>query len=87
MLKAHVEEVNGVVMLVVPPDIVIRLQLSRGSEVEVALQEETLLFGPSSRRSRYRLDDLLDQSDPAAFERTEEDWEFLNSPPVGRELI
>jgi hypothetical protein len=55
--------------------------------VEVALQDETLLVGTSSRRSRYRLDDLLDQSDPAAFERTEEDWEFLNSPPVGRELI
>ncbi len=87
MLKEHVEEVNGIVMLVVPRDIVDRLHLSTGSEVEVALQDETLLVGQSSRRSRYRLDDLLDQSDPAAFERTEEDWEFLNSPPVGRELI
>jgi len=87
MLKAHVEEVNGSVMLVLPSTIVDRLGLSAGSEVEIDVKDHTLLLQSRTRRGRYSLDDLLTQSDPSAFEQTDEDREFLNSPPVGRELI
>jgi len=87
MAKAHVEEFNGSVMLILPSTIVDRLRLSAGSEVEIDVKDETLLLRSRTRRGRYRLDDLLSQSDPSAFEQTDEDREFLNSPPVGRELI
>ena len=87
MAKAHVEEFNGSVMLILPSTIVDRLGLSAGSEVEIDVKDNTLLLQSRTRRGRYSLDDLLTQSDPSAFEQTDEDREFLNSPPVGRELI
>ena len=87
MLKAHLEEVNGSFMLVLPPTIVDRLKLKAGSEVEVAVEEGTILVRSSSPRKRHQLADLLAQSEPSAFERTDNDREFFNSPPVGRELI
>jgi len=86
MTKAHLEEVNGTVMIAVPPAILDRLQLSVGSEVEVDLAEQSLVLRPVSDRAS-RLAELIATSDPLAFERTEEDWEWLNSPPMGRELI
>jgi hypothetical protein len=39
------------------------------------------------KRSKYTLDELMEKSDPRAFERTKEDEEWFNSPPVGRELL
>jgi hypothetical protein len=56
-------------------------------EITTSGEAESALAAKLSRRGRYRLDDLLAQSDPAAFERTEEDLEWLNSPRVGRELL
>ena len=87
MLKAHLEEVNGSFMLVLPPIIVDRLKLAAGSEVEVTVEDGALLVRQPVPRRRLRLADLLSQTEPSAFERTDEDHEFLESPPVGRELI
>jgi len=86
MAKAHLEEVNGIVMLVLPPIILDRLQKSGSSEIDVELAEQSLVLRPASDRAS-RLAELIATSDPLAFERTEEDLEWLNSPPVGRELI
>jgi antitoxin ChpS len=87
MTKTHLEEVNGTVMVAVPAAILERLNLSVGSEVEVDARDEKIVLGTVTRRGRYNLDDLLAESDPAAFEQTDEDRVFLNSAPVGRELI
>lgn len=87
MTKSHLEEVNGTVMIAVPSAILSRLQLPVGSEVEVDVRGETVVLQAPTGRGRYNLDDLLANSDPAAFEQTAEDREFLNSPPIGRELI
>jgi antitoxin ChpS len=86
MTKVQLEEVNGNVMLVLPRAIVDGLQLAAGSEVEVGVQGKSLVLR-TSRRGRYRLEDMLAECDPEAFEQTDADREFLNSPPVGRELI
>jgi antitoxin component of MazEF toxin-antitoxin module len=87
MAKAHLQEINGTVMLALPATVLDHLRLTVGSEVEVEVRDRTLVLGDRSRRGRYSLDDLLAESDPSAFEQTDEDREFLNSPPVGRELI
>jgi len=86
MTKAQVQEVDGSLMLVLPESIIERLHLTPASEVEVTLADEKILVHKRPRR-RYSLDELIAMSDPLAFEQTDEDREWLNSPPVGRELI
>lgn len=86
MAKAHLEEVNGTIMIALPATIVDQHRLAAGSEVDVEFDNDTLLVR-SRTRKRFTLDELIARCDTAAFERTAEDEEWLNSPPVGRELI
>ena len=87
MQKVQLEEVNGTVVLALPPSVLKRLRLRAGSEVELDVDVDTLLLVKSGTKSHPTLDELIAMSDPAAFERTPEDLEWLNSPPVGRELL
>ncbi len=86
MAKAHLQEINGTVMLVLPPIILDRLKRFGSPEVEVEFAAQSLVLREVLDPARH-LAELIATSDPLAFERTEEDLEFLNSPPVGRELI
>lgn len=87
MQKANVEDVGGTMVIALPADIVEQLQLTAGSSVNLAIEGESLVVRRGRRRGKYTLQELLDKSDPRAFERTPEDEEWLNSPSVGRELI
>ena len=40
MVKAHVEELNGAIMPVLPPTIVDRMRLSAGAEVEIEVKDD-----------------------------------------------
>jgi len=86
-MKASVEEVGGTMVLALPADIVDMVQLKAGSSVDVGINEGALVVMPARTGSRYTLEELLDKSDPRAFDRTAEDEEWFNAPPVGRELI
>jgi antitoxin component of MazEF toxin-antitoxin module len=59
MAKAQLQEVNGTLMLAVPPLLIERMRLSAGSEIEVEMQDDSLKLEKVSRRGRVRLDDLL----------------------------
>jgi len=85
MPKAQVQEVGGTMMLEVPPSVVEDLQLAPGAVVDLSVEGTGLMLRGS--RPKYTLDELLSRCGPDAFERTEEDRAWLESPPVGRELL
>jgi antitoxin ChpS len=80
----NLRKVGGSVMLAVPPAILDLLHLHAGATVGLAVEGDHLVVHPQSR-SRYTLDELLAQCDPAAA-ITDEDRAWLDLAPVGREL-
>ena len=69
----------------VPPALLDILHLQPGAKVGIAVESGRLIVEPQQRR-RYTLDELLAQCNPKA-RRTKEEREWLDSKPVGGELI
>ncbi len=90
MATTQLKEVNGVLMLPLSPETKAELSLTAESLVQVELDGKELVVSaegaPRRRRSRYKLSELLADYDQIPRD-PEEDWEWLNSPPVGRELL
>ena len=85
MQIVNVKEIEGTMMVALPVEIVDELRLSKGSPVNLTVEEGPVVLrtpGP-----RYPLAQRIADSDPRAFERTKEDEEWFDSPPVGAELI
>ena len=72
-------------MLALPPAILELLDLKAGNAVAVKVNGRRLVIEPENR-PRYTLDELLAQCHPRA-RRSKEDREWLDAPPVGRELL
>jgi antitoxin ChpS len=90
MHTTNLRKVGGSVMLAVPPALLDILQLQPGATVGIAVKGGRLVVEPLKRR-RYTLNELLAQCNPRA-ERARgrarrEQQEWLDSKPVGRELI
>ena len=81
----NLRKVGGSVMLAVPPALLDILHLQPGAKVGVAIEGGRLVVEPRQRR-RYTLDELLAQCHPRARRSTEEQ-EWLESKPVGGEII
>jgi antitoxin ChpS len=93
MHTTNLRKVGGSVMLAVPPALLDVLQLQPGAKVGIAVESGRLVVRPR-KRPRYTLDELLAQCNSAtrrskqsSSRRSKEDREWLNSKPVGRELI
>jgi antitoxin ChpS len=71
-------------MLAIPPAILELLHVQAGATVNLNIENGRLVVRPQSK-TRYTLDELLAQCDPAA-PVTDEDREWIDMPPVGREL-
>lgn len=85
MHTTNLRKVGGSVMLAVPPALLDVLHLTAGAKVGLAVDNGRLVVEPQAR-PRYTLDELLAQCDGSA-EITAEDWEWLDSKPVGGELL
>ena len=85
MHTTNLRKVGGSVMLAVPPAVLDMLQLRAGATVALVVDSGRLIVEPQPRR-RYTLEELLAQCDPTA-EPTQEDREWLDTQPVGRELL
>jgi len=72
-------------VLAVPPALLDIMQLHPGAEVGIAVESGRLIVDPKPQR-RYTLHELLAQCNPNA-RRSRRDREWLDSKPVGRELI
>jgi antitoxin ChpS len=72
-------------MLAVPPAILDQLNLKAGATVGLAVEGERLILQPQAK-PRYTLEELLAASDYSQ-PMSAEDREWIDAPPVGRELI
>jgi antitoxin ChpS len=85
MYTTNLRKVGGSVMLAVPPALLDILRLHPGAKVGLAIESGRIVVEPQRRR-RYTLEDLLAQCNPKA-RRTKEEKAWLESKPVGGELI
>ena len=85
MYTTNLRKVGGSVMLAVPPALLDILHLQPGAKVGIAIESGRLVVEPRQRR-RYTLGELLSQCNPKA-PRTKQEQEWLDSKPVGGELI
>lgn len=85
MHTTNLRKVGGSIMLAVPPAILDILHLRAGATVGLAVDHGRLVVEPTVR-PRYSLDELLAQCDASA-EVSAEDRVWLDSTPVGRELL
>jgi antitoxin ChpS len=85
MHTTNLRKVGGSIMLAVPPAILDLLHLHAGATVGLAVDHGRLVLEPTLR-PHYSLEELLAQCDASA-EVSEEDLDWLDSKPVGRELL
>ena len=85
MHTTNLRKVGGSVMLAVPPDMLNQLHLKVGTAVSLAVDGERLILLPQTR-PRYTLAELLAECDYSQ-PMPPEDREWIDAPPVGRELI
>jgi antitoxin ChpS len=85
MHTTNLRKVGGSVMLAVPPALLEILRLEPGAKVGIALESGRLIVEPRPRR-RYTLNELLAQCNPKD-RRSKQEREWMDSKPVGGELI
>ena len=85
MHTTNLRKVGGSVMLAVPPALLDVLHLGAGALVGLTVESGRLVVEPQSRK-RYTLAELLAQSDYSE-PLTPEEREWIDAPPVGRELL
>jgi len=81
----NLRKVGGSVMLAVPPVVLDMLRLRAGATVALNVDGGRLIVEPQPHR-RYTIDELLAQCDDSA-EPAQEDREWLDARPVGKELL
>lgn len=72
-------------MLTVPLAVLEQLKLKAGDFVGLAVDGDSLILKPHPK-PRYTLDELLAKCD-SSQPLTAEDREWIDAPPVGRELL
>jgi antitoxin ChpS len=85
MHMTNLRKVGGSVMLAVPPALLDLLNLKVGAPVGVAVDGERLVV-EASPRPRYTLAELLAASDYSDG-LSPEDREWLDAPPLGKEIL
>ena len=85
MYITNLRKVGGSIMLAVPPVILDLLHLHAGATVVLAVDHGRIVVEPT-QRPHYTLDALLAQCEASA-EISVEDRDWLDSKPVGSELL
>lgn len=86
MATVALRQVGGSVAMVIPPVLLQALKLKVGSEVNLILEEQKLVVDPVRKKVKYRLEDLLAQSDFESAKNAESDA-WINEPSLGNELL
>ncbi|CAG4906998.1 unnamed protein product, partial [Acidithrix sp. C25] len=81
----NLRKVGGSVMLAVPPALLDLLHLHSGETVGIEIDNDRLVI-TKAPRARYTLEELLAQCD-GSVELSQEDRVWLDSEPVGNELL
>jgi antitoxin ChpS len=86
MHKTSLRKVGESVMLVVPRAVLNVLRLQPGEKMGIAVERGRLVLEPQ-RRPHYTLDELLAQCNRKARRRRQDEQQWLESKPVGNELL
>ena len=70
----------------IPKAIVDSVGLELDQEVSIESVDGKIIITPCERAIEYSLEDLLDQCSSKKMKITQEDREWLNDPPVGKEV-
>jgi antitoxin ChpS len=84
MYRSTLRAVGGSVMIAIPKPIQQALGLSVNCQVGVSVSEGRLIVEPCTR-PHYTLDELMAQCDPSV-PMTDEEREWIEAEPVGREI-
>ena len=85
MLTVKLRALGGSTVIAIPPAMLSQLGLAASSEVSIAVDGGRLII-EAKQRPKYTLAELLAQCD-FSIPPSEEETEWLNAPPVGREEI
>jgi len=85
MATVTLRTLGGSVVMAVPKQILGMMHMEAGSQVEVKVENGKLIVEPKVR-PRYSLTELLAQCDEVNMALTDEDREWLNAKPVGKEV-
>ena len=69
----------------IPKSVVESVGLQLDQEVDIEAVNGKIIITPV-KTTEYSLKDLLDQCKPETMKLTQEDQEWLNTPPVGEEI-
>ncbi|MEO5346889.1 MAG: antitoxin [Magnetococcus sp. YQC-9] len=79
-------KVGGSTMLAVPPSLLDTLELKAGATVGLSIEDGHLVINPIPRPC-YTLEELLAMCDTTEPSPSEEQEDWLNASPIGRELL
>lgn len=85
MTTVALRALGGSVVMAVPRQILNMLHLGAGSQVEVSVENGRLVVEPKVK-PRYTLAELLSQCTEENMAMTDEDREWLDAKPVGKEI-
>lgn len=69
----------------IPKAVVEAVDLHLDQEVDIEAMNGKIIITPIQKKKEYKLEALLSQCEPGSMERVQEDNEWLNAEPVGRE--
>ncbi|MCL7488620.1 MAG: AbrB/MazE/SpoVT family DNA-binding domain-containing protein [Desulfobulbaceae bacterium] len=70
----------------IPKAVVESVDLRLDQEVNIEAVNGKIVITPIEGKKEYKLDDLLKQCKPSLMKLDDEDKEWLNAEPVGKEL-
>ena len=86
MATAVLRKLGGSVVMTVPRKVLALVDLDAGAQVKLSVENGKLVVTPRGR-PEYRLADLLKVHSKRRLRLTAEDRNWLDAPPVGKELI
>lgn len=86
MIKTKLHLVANSIHLRIPKPIVENLKLSANMEVHLSIANGCLVAKPALNRPRYTLAELLAKCHPST-PMTSEEKEWLDTQPIGKEII
>lgn len=87
MHTTNLRKVGGSIMMTVPPAFLDQLHLQVGATVGLVVDHGCLVVDPQPR-PRYKLAELLAEAEAAGvYPLPEQEREWVDAPPVGKELI
>jgi antitoxin ChpS len=85
MAIATLRNLGGSVVMTVPKKLLELVNLDAGAKVDISVDGDRIVVQPL-RKPSYKLKDLLARTKPRDFVLKDEDRQWMNSKPVGKEV-